>query len=393
MTLQNEIERAVHKHAALAAELSDALYAQPELSDEEYEASRKMAHILREKGFAVTCPYLGLGTAFSAVLENGEGPRVAILAEYDALPEIGHGCGHNLHGALSILAALALMELKEYFQGTLHIIGTPAEETTGRKIDLAEQGAFDGLDLAMMIHSACGATEANMDAVSLRCYDFEFFGRTAHAVGSPSQGRSALAAARKFLDLVDARRECFTPDLFANAVILDGGKSPNVIPDYARVRMEFRAASIGRLSGLDDAITKCARGAALALDCEAKWKRVYSDFADVVRNTPLEARMKEIFEALGETVNPVLPPQGSTDMGNVSYRCPAIQPRLSISKEPYAAHTREFAAATVTPYAHKAMQRGACSLVRLALDVFNDSEFRTLVHRDFLAQLEEKEKV
>ena len=165
---------------------------------------------------------------------------------------------------------------------------------------MASDGIFDEMDLAVMMHSGPGGVcMPNTDSMSLRGCIIEFFGQTAHAAACPWQGRSALAAARKFFDLVDARRECFTPDIRVNAVILDGGLVPNVIPDYAKVKMEFRTSSMRRLEDVDDIIRKCARGAAIALDCEVKLDFPYPDYADVVRNTPLENEISELLSELG----------------------------------------------------------------------------------------------
>ena len=205
------IQEAVKKHEKEAAALSDHLAANPEVAYEEFNSSRAMADLLKQAGFQVTYPFAGYDTAFCGVLDNGDGPSVAILTEYDALPGIGHGCGHNLHGSLSILTGLTLMELKEHFRGKVYVVGTPAEEASGAKITMASDGIFDEMDLAVMMHSGPGGVcMPNTDSMSLRGCIIEFFGQTAHAAACPWQGRSALAAARKFFDLVDARRECFS---------------------------------------------------------------------------------------------------------------------------------------------------------------------------------------
>jgi amidohydrolase len=317
-------------------------------------------------------------------LDNGEGPEIAIMIEYDALPDVGHGCGHNLHGSLCTLAALALGDLKHLFKGKIYAIGTPNEEVDGAKARMADKGIFDSFTAALMMHSCGGGkSQANMDALSLRFYDMDFKGQAAHAVASPWEGRSALAAARKFIDLVDARRECFTPDIHVNTIITDGGKAPNIIPAKASLRVEFRTDSMAKLKVLDEMILKCARAAAMALDCEVSWKAGDWDFADMVRVKPLEEAMEVILSTLGEETEPVSPPIGSTDVGNVSYRCPALQPLISITREHYALHTPEFAAETIKPPAHAAMARGAEALALLALKLFNDGDFRRTVQEDF----------
>jgi amidohydrolase len=389
--IQECIKEAVQKHREEAQALSDDLGAHPELSDQEFESSKKIVDLLRKNGFEVEYPYLGFPTAFRGIINNGNGPKVALMVEYDALPEVGHGCGHNLHGSLVVLTALALKELTAQFKGSIHVIGTPGEEVAGTKIGLAEKGAFDGCAAALMMHSVGGGIcQPNMDALSLRCYNMEFKGKSAHAVAGPWEGHSALAAARKFIDLVDARRECFTPDMHFNAIFLDGGKAPNVIPSYAALRVEFRTDSLAKLKALDETIAKCARAAAMALDCEAGWAKHYEDFADMVRVKPLEDETERILLSLGQKVEAVSPPIGSTDVGNVSYCCPSLQPLIAITKEAYALHTLEFAAATMKREAHEAMVVGARALAELALKLLGDEPFRRAVEEAFARRRDAK---
>lgn len=390
----DKVRKAVKVHLDKAWKLSGELREHPELPHEEVESSRKMAELLEQAGFEVIYPFAGYKTAFSAVMDNGEGPSVAVLVEYDALPEIGHGCGHNLHGALSVLTGLAMMDMKDAFKGKLHIIGTPAEEENGAKVGMADQGIFDDMSLAMMIHSwGGGKSIPDMDVLSLRCYVVEFFGESAHAVACPWRGRSALAAGRKFLDLLDARRECFTPDVRVNAVILDGGKAPNIIPDYTKIRMEFRTSSMMRLEQVDEMVKKCANAAAMALDCSVKLEFGLSDFADMVRNPVLEQAISGLFTQVGQEVGTVAPATGSSDMGNVSYRCPSIQPLLSITDEPLALHTTDFRDATALPQAYEALEQGASVLAALALRTFNDKAFRDEVQKAYHISLEAKKKI
>jgi amidohydrolase len=383
--LADAVREAVARHHAAAIALSEDMGDHPELSAEEFESSRKIVELLKNGGYEVEYPYLNYETAFDAVLRNGDGPKAAIMVEYDALPEIGHACGHNLHGALSVLAGLALADLRDHFRGTVRVIGTPAEEADGAKVGMADKGIFDDLSVAMMMHSMGGGiSQPDMDALSLRCSTVTYKGRTAHAAAAPWEGRSALAAARKFLDLADARRECFTPDMRVSGIITDGGRATNIIPDRAEVKIEFRTDSMARLNDANEMILKCAKGAAMAMDCEVSWKPALSDFADMVRVKALEDEAERLFKEKGMPVEPVSPPIGSTDVGNVSYRCPAIQPLIAITGKPYALHTVEFARATREAEAHRAMATGAEILARLALKVLCDDGFRKEVHDDFV---------
>lgn len=392
--LKDNIQKAISNHLDKAIALSEDLAEHPETSAKEYESSRKIAELLKDAGFEVTYPYAGYDTAFCGLLDNGDGPSVAVMVEYDALPGIGHACGHNLHGSLSVLTGLALMDLKDQFKGKLYVIGTPAEEEDGAKIGMAKAGIFDKMSLAVMMHSNPGGfSVADMDVLSLRCYEVEFFGQTAHAVAGPWNGKSALAAARKFLDLIDARRECFTPDIHVNAVFVDGGKAPNIIPDYAKIRMEFRTNSMTRLEVLDDTIKKCANGAAMALDCTAKFTFGLSDFADMVLVDVLEDESEKLLQMYGEKTEPIATPVGSSDVGNVSYRCPAIQPLIAITDDNMALHTTEFRDATRKPRAYHALEVGASCLTALSLKVFNDKEFCDAVHDSWQKALKKKQSI
>jgi amidohydrolase len=366
----------------IAKNLSDYLYERPEISGKEFDSSKKIAEILREAGYAVEYPFVK-PTAFRAAFKNGEGASVALLAEYDALPEIGHACGHNISGAISVLAALELIQNKD-FAGTVYVIGTPAEETEGAKIEMRAAGVFNGIDFAIMLHCyGGGISSPNMDVLCLRCVKFGFKGRAAHSVAAPWEGRNALSAARKFIDLIDARRETFTPDMRANAIITKGGDAPNIICANAEVIVQFRAASEKNLEILSDAINKCARGAALALDCEVEIKKEFADYLNMIRLETAENEIKKIFGELEIKVSEVLPPIGSSDVGNVSYEIPALQPLLAITQQPFALHTPEFARATTGSAAYEALKKGGIAVKKMALKVLNDAGFRKRLKEEF----------
>ena len=389
--MNKQLVSAIEKHWQQAVELSDDLYAHPELPDQEFRSSQKVVDMLRAAGYEVEYPYMGYPTGFRAVLKNGEGPSAALLIEYDALPELGHACGHNAHCAMAVLAALAMAEAKDQFQGTVYAFGTPAEEENGAKIGMAAKGAFDGLSLATMIHSWSGpASISDMDVLSLRCYLVEFKGVSAHAVAGPWKGHSALAAARKFIDLIDARRECFTPDVHVNSVFKESGLQPSILPDRAVVRIEFRTDSMAKLEQVDEIIEKCAKGAAMALDCTVSFSKGTEDFADMVRVPVLEDAVEDLLHEMGRASEPVRIPNGSSDVGNVSYHCPAIQPMLTIGETFYALHTPEFREETLKEPAHQAIADGAKLLGSLVLRALTDEEFRDAAQKSYLAQKEKK---
>jgi amidohydrolase len=395
--MKEQIISLAEKYLPQAEELVRYMYDYPEVSGEEVHASQAIVEALKPFGFTIEYPFmaeeLGYGTAFRATLKRGEGPKTSIMVEYDALPGIGHGCGHNLHGSLSVLAAMIMSRLPEdAYHGTLEVIGTPGEEVDGAKLHFAPAGVFDDDDLAIMMHSASGgASRTNTDATALRCYDIQFTGKTAHAAGDPWNGANALTAARKFLDLLDARRDSFRPYTIASAVITDGGKAPNVVPDVSKVRIEFRYPTRHELQRLDRIIRNCARGAAIALECEVTFTSGFPDFDDMVRVPLLEKRVEELFRACGEPVDPPLPPSGSTDAGNVSYRCPTIHPYICITDKVCPGHSAELRDATITEHAMEQMKKGAVVMCELLLDIYNDEAFRKAVRADFEKALAKKE--
>ena len=366
--ISNELSQAIQRHWHTAVALSDDLYAHPEIAHQEFRSSQKVVELLRQAGYQVEYPYMGYPTAFRGVLKNGEGPSAAILVEYDALPGLGHACGHNAHCAMAVLAALALADLKDRFQGTVYVFGTPAEEEAGAKIGMAANGAFDGMSLATMIHSWSGpASISDMDVLSLRCYLMEFKGTSAHAVAGPWEGHSALAAARKFIDLIDA-----------------------LLPDRAELRIEFRTDSLSKLEQMDDIVKKCAHGAASAMDCTVNFTKAFDDFADMVRVPVLEDTVEELLHEMGRASEPVRIPNGSSDVGNVSYHCPAIQPLLTIGDTFYALHTPEFREETLKEPAHQAIADGGKLIGSLILRTLTDEKFRDQVRQSYLAQREKK---
>jgi len=386
--MKNEIsllvKKVIEKNSGTAWDLCNYLTKHPETAFTEFESSKKIVSVLIDAGFEVEYPYMGLDTAFKAEFDNGDGPVVGILTEYDALPGIGHACGHNLHGSLSVLCALALKELAGLYTGKLVVFGTPGEEGGGGKVNMAEGGAFDGLSLAMMMHSYSGeASEPNMATLSMRFCSFEFHGKPSHAIQKPWNGRSALAAARKFLDLIDANRECFMPGMRAYSIITNGGQAVNIIPALAEAEVEFRAEDPEVLEELDKIINRCAVAAALALDCTVSVTKKCEDFDNMLRIPALESEITAILEGLGKKVRGVSPPMASSDVGNVSYCCPAIQPLLSVTEESFPLHTVEFAQAVLKPEAKASMLIGAEALTLIGLKIFRDSAFREKVQEEF----------
>jgi len=364
-------ERVGERVAALAPRLREVarfLKEHPELGHEEYEAQRLLCSHLEEAGFRVERGLAGLPTSFRAQYPPGGGgrPRIAFLAEYDALPEIGHGCGHNLIAAMSLGAALALRDEVARDHGTVLVLGSPAEETTGGKIAMCEAGVFDDLDAAMLVHPGW-RTAVGGSSLASHPVEIEFFGRAAHAAAAPEKGINALDAMLLTFQAVHALRPRLDPGVRLPGIILNGGTAPNVVPDYTRARFSLRAPDARYLEEtVVPAVLDCARGAARATGCRLEWRFYEPLFLDMKENPVLARLFAQHMRDLGYEVEE-LPPTargGSTDVGNVSYRVPALQPSVAIGNPPPPGHTREFAEATLSETALRAML-DACTALAL----------------------------
>ncbi|PIE54036.1 MAG: amidohydrolase [Dethiosulfovibrio peptidovorans] len=373
--LSTKLDGVILRYESEAIGLSDWIAAHPELSGEEFQATDRIVALLSDAGFSVQRPYAGLPTAFLA--RKGEGaPKVAVLVECDALPGLGHACGHCVHGAMSVLAGLAIGEIVGDIAGTVDVVGTPAEETDGAKCAMAAAGLFDDYDLAIMIHSFGGSSSAAFRSLAMDGYRFTFTGKAAHAAATPWEGKNALNAVQLMFHAVDMLRQHTLPEARIHGVVDSGGVAPNIVPDRAICRFEFRASRRDYLDGLTARCLDCARGAALATGTEVVWETFESSFDEMVPNPPGEALIEEIYRELDIPFEPPTAPSGSTDVGNVSQRCPGLQPLLAIMPHRYPLHTVDFAAAVTAPEAHRALVLGAKVIGRAAIRTFLDDELR-----------------
>ena len=380
------VNATIKVRAREAIELSDALAALPEISEQEFESSKTHAGFLRNSGFSVEYPFFGIPTAYRGRVGScsGSSGRLAIMAEYDALPGIGHACGHNVHGAKSLLAGAALAPVMERLGGELHIIGTPAEETNGAKMTMAAGGVFDGFNLALMLHSSSNESLVRYRSLAMDGVEFTFRGRASHAAASPWEGRNALNGAQLFFHAIDMLRQHVRPEVRMHGIYLDGGMACNIVPEAATVRFYFRSPRRAYLNGLLERAYNAARGAALATETEVSWHNFELSFDELLPNDAAETMMEGIYDELGIAYGHDDSPGGSSDVGNVSQRCPTLQPLLSIVDKPLTLHTREFAAATIEPQAHEAIVTGARILARAALKTFLEPDLRNRMHDDLV---------
>jgi len=355
-------------------ELSDRIGRNPELGLQERQAAAWHVAMLAGAGFTVTSPYAGMETSFRAEMSNGNGPVIALLVEYDALPDIGHACGHNLHGVMSTGAAVALAKAKDTWQGTLVVLGSPAEEgavdNAGGKVVLVEQGAFDGIDAAMMVH-ASARNILGMPSLAREAFEISFQGKPAHAAAIPHEGINALDAVIQTFNSTNALRQHLTSDVRIHGIITKGGVSPNIVPEHAQLRMYARAADKDYLRTVVRKIRACAEGAALQTGATMSWRNTAHPYDNMVGNEPMLGAFAESLRELGAPVHEApMRGSGSTDMGNVSHVVPSIHPYIAICDEPIPGHSREFAAATMTPRGHQGLILGAKAIALTAHKLF-----------------------
>jgi amidohydrolase len=361
----------------LVREVSAKIHANPELRFEEHRAAGWMCEAVERAGIAVERGLGGMDTSFRARIGDGRGPKVAILAEYDALPEIGHACGHNLIAGGALGAFLALARQREGIRGTVDLLGTPAEEGGGGKIKLIAAGAFEGVDAAMMFHPfdrdlLAHPTLANSYAT------FSFRGRASHAALAPWDGASALTACLQTFSLIDAQRVHFKDGVRVHGYVTSGGDAVNVIPERAACEFSVRAFEVEELARVMGIVERCARGAALACGVEVEVE-VRAGYKNMENNFALARRFGEHLERLGRAPRETDPTvgTGSTDMGDVSHVVPSIHPWLAICGEnETTCHQREFQACAGSERGFQTMLAGAKAMALLARDVLEDAGLR-----------------
>jgi amidohydrolase len=376
-----------HEVDALAQDLygvSDYLKANPETAYQEYKACDHLSAVLEQKGFRVQQGVGQVETAFLAQPVDGRTgrPTVAFLAEYDALPKIGHGCGHNLIAAASLGAAIALNKVLTVDSGGLVIVGTPAEEGGGGKERLAAAGVFDDMDMAMMFHPG-GLNIAGKDMLGRIKFKMEFFGRTAHASGSPDQGINALDAMVAAYSSINAIRQHLRPDGRIHGIITHGGDAPNIIPDYAAGLFYVRAGSRSYRDEIFERVVNCAKGAAMALGAECKIEIDPPKLDPMKRNAALETAVTANMAALGITPDPDDGRRGSSDIGNLSHYLPSMHPVLAIVEPEIPGHSVEFRDATTSERGRQTLLNAAKMLAMTAYDYLTSTELRERVAQDF----------
>ncbi|GAA3092592.1 amidohydrolase [Kribbella aluminosa] len=365
------VPRTVAADAERLIRLSEQLHAHPETAWQEHRSARWVAEALDEAGFTVTSQYLGLETAFLATF--GSGPfRLGLCAEYDALPGLGHACGHNLISAITVGAARALAPLADAAGLTIEVYGTPAEEGGGGKIELLDRGAFAGLDLAMMVHPApVDVAEAEPFAVSHSHITYQ--GKAAHAAAYPEQGVNAADAFTIAQVAMGLLRQQLPSTVRVHGVMTNGGEAPNAIPARTEGRWYVRAESLAQLAETEEKVRRCFEAGALATGATLDIAPESKPYAEFRTYEPALRAYVRNAESLGRVFDPGTPARrmnrASTDMGNVSQVVPAIHPYVGIGALPALNHQPEFAAHCVGGDAEKALLDAATAVAWTALDM------------------------
>ena len=386
LELKEKIAQAVKENLQDAIALNDDLADHPELSGEEYESSRKIVELLKRKGFDVEYPFAGLPTSFKATYgRNDHKYKVAIMTEYDALPGIGHACGHCVSGAISVLAGIAASKLQDALDADIDVIGTPVEETDGAKCALIKKGVFDHYDMAMMIH----LYDQNLIYCTLNglaSYLYTFHGKAAHASAAPWDGINALNAAQLMFHGTDCLRQHVTPDVRIHGIIRNGGEAPKIVPEEASAEFYVRALDLDYMMDVVRKVDDCAAGGALATQCTWDKVETAATYANMRRNYTGEDALREIYEELDIDINgdheKIF---GSSDAGNVSFVCPTFHPTLQIVDRGVPIHTREFAQAVKTERAHEAIALGANVIALQIAKIFSDENKIKQMKADFEA--------
>lgn len=381
--MKDKIIKVVNEQKASVMKLVRRMYENPEIGNEEFESMAMLVEKLKNEGFETESGYV-VPTGFIGKYSSKKaGPTIAYLCEYDALPEVGHGCGHNLIAGIGVMAGIALKSMIDEIGGNVWVIGTPAEENFGGKVSMAEAGVFDQVDVAMMIHPSTknglgGRTNA------LNPLKFEFFGKNAHGC-HPQEGKSALDAAVLTYININLMRQFVLPNTYIHGIIRNGGEAANVIPAYASMEYYFRGTTMAYVNELSEKGKKCAEAAAMATGCELKVSVYECPYDDVVINYTLCEELKKKYEELGLTqIDGVAEePRGSSDIGSVSYRCPALHGYIKIATDDVAGHSKEMADATVSKDGELGLVNASIALAELGYDLITKPELLNQVKEEF----------
>lgn len=381
--LYEKMTQSIESHLDDYMAMVKSMYENPEIGFKEYKTQKLLADYLVKAGFetklSVACE-----TDFVAEYKSAKsGPVIAFMCEYDALPEVGHGCAHNLIAGIGIAAGEALKSIADEIGGTIRVVGTPAEENFGGKVHMAKAGVFDDVDAALMVHPG---TKNGVGGKSnaLNPVKFEFFGKNAHGC-QPQDGASALDAAVMTFMQINLMRQFVEPNTFIHGIIRDGGQAANVIPAYASMEYYFRAPTMKYALEVTNKAIACAEGACKATGTTFKTSIYECPYEDTLINYTLADMLTEKYQLLGvEDIEPVNEVgAGSTDVGSVSYVCPTIQGSIKIAETCVTGHSKEMAAATISEMGKTGLVKAAQGIAFVACDLICEPEKLQIVKDEF----------
>ena len=365
--------------------ISKYLYENPEVGNEEYRSAEKHIAFLESKGFIVEKAYLSIPTAFKAVYDTRKpGPTIGFLSEYDALPEIGHGCGHNMIGTISSGAAVLIAENLGELGGRIIVLGTPAEENNGAKVDMVAQGTFDDIDLVLMAHPA-NETAVEIECLAMEAIQFEYTGKAAHAAACPEKGINALDGVIGLFNNINALREHILPSARVHGIISEGGIAANIVPERAVAQFYIRAKTKNYLKELIEKVKNCAEASALATGCRVEVSNYEKSYDNMVAAPLLNQLVKEKFVAAGiKNIKSGRSSLGSADAGNVSHVCPTVHAMFAIGEMDLAGHTRAFADATQGDFALDMMAKVTRAFAYTGLELLNTPKLVEQIYHEYV---------
>lgn len=379
--MKEQIKENIKANLDYAFKIAKYLYENPELGYEEKKACKALSDAFENFDFKVERGIYDIPTAFKASYGEGE-PRIIICAEYDALPQIGHGCGHNLIASMALLSAASLAPVLSQTGGKVTVFGTPAEEVSGAKVSMAEKGAFDDASVAMMAHPS-PVSEESGTSLTLIPLQFQYYGKSAHAAACPEEGINALDAVVHLYNGINALRQHVPNDVQFHGYISNGGCAPNIVPDFAEARFYIRANKKTVAEAAAEKVRKVAEGAALMTGARVEISSYEATYYDLVTNKELLSVFTANQESLGDKVMPAKAGIGSLDLGNVSYRTPCVHGWIGFNDPSLVIHSSEFADKTVTAEGRDLLYRGACTLALTGYDVITDKELLSRIRKEF----------
>ena len=366
-------------------EMSHQIHQRPELGNEEIFASRTLIEHLKKEGFEIETDIAGHATGFIARFESTKpGPTIGYLAEYDALPGLGHACGHNIIGTASTLAGVALSKIIDQIGGTVIVLGCPAEEggvNGSAKASYVKAGIIDELDVALMVHPG-NETYKTIDTLAVDVLDIKFYGKSTHASENADEARNALDAMISYFNGVAQLRQHIKRSERVHGVILDGGQAANIIPDYTHARFYTRATTRKSLDQLTDRVGQIAKGAAIQTGCDYEFGPIQNGVNEFIKTPKLDDLFAKYAYEMEEEVIDDDFGYGSTDTGNVSHIVPTIHPHIKIGSKNLVGHTHRFREAAASTHGDQALLRGSKIIALMGLDlIINEQLFEEIVEQ------------